>query len=108
MSADKEGYEESSLVSTCSGEEFLKAWKVNEWNSIKVRCVGEYPKITTWINGTQIVEFDGATAELAKYDKDKVKDLLGVKGSIAVQVHGGKTWPDGAKCRWRNISVREV
>ena len=106
VSADKEGYEESSVVSTCSGADFIKAWKVNDWNSVKVRCVGEYPKITTWINDTQIVEFDGATAEMAKYDKEKVKDLLGAEGSVAVQVHGGKSWPVGAKCRWKNIAVR--
>ncbi|MFK5923817.1 MAG: DUF1080 domain-containing protein [Verrucomicrobiota bacterium] len=108
VTADKEGYEDSSVVSTCSGADFLKTWKVNDWNTVKVRCVGDYPKITTWINGVQIIEFDGATAKMAKYDKDKVKDLLGVKGSIAVQVHGGKTWPVGGKCRWKNISVKTL
>ena len=108
VSADQEGYEPSSVVSTCSGAEFIKTWKLNDWNTVKVRCVGEYPKITTSINGTRIVEFDGATAEMAKYDKDKVKDLLGVKGSVAVQVHGGKTWPVGGKCRWKNIAVKAL
>lgn len=108
VTADKEGYEPSSVVSTCSGADFIKAWKLNDWNTVKVRCVGEYPKITTSINGAQIVEFDGATAKMAKYDKDKAKEVLGVKGSIAVQVHGGKTWPVGGKCRWRKIAIKPL
>jgi hypothetical protein len=31
---------------------------------------------------------------------------LGPEGSIAVQVHGGKSWPTGAKCRWKNVKIR--
>ena len=37
-----------------------------------------------------------------------ISKLLGAQGSVAVQVHGGKGWPNGAKCRWRNVLVREL
>ena len=28
--------------------------------------------------------------------------------SSAVQVHGGRGWPKGAKCRWKNIKVKPL
>jgi hypothetical protein len=91
-----------------SGEDWAKTYKHDDWNHLKVRCVGKYPKITTWINGTKIIEFDGAKYEAGNYDKEKVAETLGEKGSIAVQVHAGGGWPKGAKCRWKNIKVREI
>ena len=82
--------------------------RVGKWNTLKVRCVGKYPRITTWLNGQKICKFDGATFKQSQYDREKVHGILGDKGSIAVQVHGGGGWPKGAKVRWRNILVREL
>lgn len=95
-------------VYTCTPGEWVKAWRVGKWNTLKVRCVGKYPRITTWLNGQKICEFDGATFKQSQYDREKVHGILGDKGSIAVQVHGGGGWPKGAKVRWRNILVREL
>jgi hypothetical protein len=91
-----------------SGEDWVKAWKLDDWNTAKVRVVGNPPHITTWINGVKVTEFDGQTWDGASYDRDKVARTLGKEGSIAVQVHGGAGWPKGAKCRWKNIKIREV
>lgn len=93
------------VTHTCTAEEWLKAWKVNDWNTARCRVEGNPAKVTTWINDVKIVEWDGTKYEDPKYDKQKVMDLLGDEGSIAVQVHGGKSWPVGAKCRWKNIKV---
>jgi len=90
-----------------SPEEWVKLWKINDWNTAKVRVVGSPPVITTWINGTKVSEFNGNTYDGASYDKAKVSEIT-AEGSIAVQVHGGKSWPAGAKCRWKNIKVREL
>ena len=102
--------EEVGLVSSCSPEEWVKAWKVDDWNTAKVRVTGKYAHITTWINGQQICEFNGETSSNEKYQKDreKILETIGTDGSIAVQVHGGKGWPNGAKCRWKNIRVRKL
>ena len=99
---------EHGCVYTCTPGEWVKAWRVGKWNTLKVRCVGKYPRITTWLNGQKICEFDGATFKQPQYDREKVHSTLGEKGSIAVQVHGGRGWPKGAKVRWRNILVREL
>jgi hypothetical protein len=91
-----------------SGPEWVKTWRVNDWNTARVRVVGNPAVMTTWINGTKICEFDGNTYQAPKYDKQKVADLLGAKGYIAVQVHGGKSWHKGAMCRWKNIKIKEL
>jgi hypothetical protein len=100
--------EDHGLDYTCTADEWIKAWKVGDWNTMKVRCVGKHPKITTWINGVKICEFDGETYTNPQYDKDKIYQALGDKGSVAVQVHAGTGWPKGAKVRWKNIKIKPL
>ena len=64
--------------------------------------------MTTWINDVKVSEFDGTSYDGPQYDRQKVVDTLGTKGSIAVQVHGGKSWPEGAKCRWKSIRIKPL
>jgi len=94
--------------SICTPEDFLAAWKVGQWNAARIRCVGARPKINVWINDLEVCRFNGETCTLPSYDKDRVLELLGPKGSIGLQVHGGKDWPQGTKCRWRKIRIREL
>ncbi len=91
---------------TCLPEEWLKAWRVNDWNRCRMTCVGKYPRVNV-INDLHVCDWDGATCPLPGYDREKVFQLLGRKGSIGLQVHGGKGWPKGAQVRWRNFRVRE-
>jgi hypothetical protein len=97
------------LLYSATAEQWLKAWKIGDWNTLRVRCVGEYPRITTWINNTKLAEFDGSTCPQPDYHKDAIRKQLGTKGPIALQVHGGKQmWTSGAKCRWRNIRIKTL
>jgi hypothetical protein len=98
--------EQAGLVSSCTPEQWVSAWKVNDWNTARVRVQGKYPRITTWINEVKICDFDGETSGAERYDRQAIFEKLGAEGSIAVQVHGGTGWPRGAKCRWKNIKVR--
>jgi hypothetical protein len=91
-----------------SAADWVKTWRVNDWNTARVRVVGNPAVMTTWINGTKICEFNGNTFQDKRYDKQKVADTLGDKNYIAVQVHGGKSWPAGAKCRWKNVKIKEL
>ncbi len=93
---------------SCTPEEWMGAWRIDDWNEARIRCVGKYPQITTWINGVKICHFNGETSTMPGYDKDRVLGILGERGSIGLQVHGGKSWPTGKKCRWRNIRIREL
>jgi hypothetical protein len=97
------------LVRSCKPEEWIKAWKIDDWNHALIRVEGgKYPRITTKINGLEVGVFDAATSNADKYDREKVLELLGPEGHIAVQVHGGGSYPAGKKCRWRNIRVRKL
>jgi hypothetical protein len=88
---------------------FLETWKIGQWNTLRVRCVGKYPRITTWINHVMMADFDGANCPQPDYKKEEIYRQLGPRGPIAFQVHGGKQmWRSGAKCRWRNIRVKTL
>lgn len=93
---------------SCTFEEWKKAWKKDDWNRARIRCVGKHPQITTWINDLKICHWDGEKCPLPEYDKERVFRILGREGSIGLQVHRGKAWPEGKKCRWRNIRIKEL
>ncbi len=97
-------------VYTAPWEDFIRAWRPGDWNTMKIRCVGRIPKISTWINGVHMCEFDAATLDAPNYDKDRVAALLGDRGHIALEVHNGDQirWATGAVCRWKNIRIREL
>ncbi|MGB0396540.1 MAG: 3-keto-disaccharide hydrolase [Flavobacteriaceae bacterium] len=66
-----------------------KALKMGDWNRMKIKVVGD--KVTTWLNGTQMVSF--------------TDEKIGRgKGSIALQIHDG----GGIKVRWRNLKVKPL
>jgi hypothetical protein len=94
--------------SSADGDAFARAWKWAEWNRLKVRVVGHLPRITTWINGVQIIDVDFTRFDHPDFDPEKVRNLVGPEGHIAFQIHGGtQRWKGNAKCRWRNITIRK-
>lgn len=97
-------------------KDFLKTWKFGDWNTFRIRCEGELPHLTTWINGTKICEMDVSKIEHPGFDKQKVAALLGRRGHISMEVHsngpndplGKDRWAPGAVCRWRNIFIKPL
>ena len=63
--------------------------KMGEWNTMRVRAIG--PKVTTWLNGVEMVTIDD-------------KKIGAATGSIALQIHEG----GGIKVRWKNIILKEL
>lgn len=97
------------LKYNCTPEQWKKAWRIGEWNHLRVRCVGKYPTITTWINGVKIAEFDSETSTNPQNKKEELFEAFGREGYIALQVHGGRgSFQNGAKCRWKNIRIKEL
>jgi len=68
------------------GAEQEKALKTGQWNTMRVRVVGD--EVTTWLNGTQMITLKDAKIGAAT-------------GQIALQIHDG----GGIKVRWRNLRV---
>jgi hypothetical protein len=106
--------EERRRLLACAApvEQFLKTWKFGDWNTFKIRCEGEPPYLTTWINGTKICELDMSKIEWPGFDK---KDVL-ARGQISLEVHsngpndplGKDRWAPGAVCRWRNVFIKPI
>ncbi len=65
------------------------ALKMGEWNKMRIRVVGGH--VTTWLNGTQMVDIED-------------EKIAQGKGAIALQIHSG----GGIKVKWRNIKVTEL
>lgn len=102
-------WDPSYLEYSAPPEDWMAAWEIGGWNTLRIRCVGKYPRITTWVNYTKIAEFDGATCPHPRYDREEAFQLLGRKGAIALQVHRGhRLWRKGAKCRWDNIRIKPL
>jgi hypothetical protein len=71
---------------------------VNDWNTLAARVIGNPPEITTWINGNRVTSY---------HSDKKFEHVLGNRGSLALQVHGGKSFPKGRQVRYRNIRIKE-
>ncbi len=97
-------------------EEFFRVWRFGQWNTLRIRCTGKYPRITTWVNGAGIAELDAAALTAPDYDRDAVANLLGRRGHIALEVHdnpdtlwmGVDRWLPGRVVRYRNIAIRPL
>jgi hypothetical protein len=77
-------------------EEWARYWDRHGWNEVRARISGNPPTVESWLNGTPISHF--------KDDQKRLEDT----GHIGIQVHGGKSWPNGAKVRFRKIQVRSL
>lgn len=99
-----------------SFDDFIKTWKLNDWNHFKIRCIGRIPVITIWINDVKTCELDTSAIQAEGYNAEAVAQLLGHSGHIAFEVHdvapgsqlGRDRWAIGAACRWKNIFVTEL
>jgi len=78
---------------------WVKAWKREDWNTIRARIVGDVPHITAWVNDQQVLDF----TDTANHAADGITE-----GPIAIQVHGADRWVPGGFWRWRAIAVKEL
>ncbi|KAK9311171.1 hypothetical protein V1524DRAFT_443348 [Lipomyces starkeyi] len=103
------------LSYACDPKDFIEAWKFGTWNSFRIRCVGgALPTLTTWINGLKIAEINLKTISWPDYNPKDIANVLGPTGHIAFEVHdnddwmGEGRWAPGAKCRWRNVRLKDL
>jgi Domain of Unknown Function (DUF1080) len=76
-------------------EQWPYLWHHGRWNELRARIAGNPPTITTWINGTKIMEWT---------DREK---RHADRGGIALQVHGGGDFTRQF-VRYRNIRVKRL
>jgi hypothetical protein len=79
---------------------WMKVWKREDWNTIRIRVSGDVPHVIVWLNETQITDY----TDTANHAVDSA-----VEGPIAIQVHGGpQRWIPGGFWRWRVIAIKEL
>ncbi|MEQ7801050.1 DUF1080 domain-containing protein [Pedobacter sp. ASV1-7] len=66
-----------------------KMLKVGEWNQLRIQA--RDGKITTWLNGKQMVNIDD-------------EKIGAANGFIALQIHDG----GGIKVRWKDIKIKKI
>lgn len=66
-----------------------KVLREGEWNKMVVRVEG--PRVTTWLNGEQMIILDD-------------EKIGATQGRIALQIHDG----GGVKVRWRNLRLKRL
>jgi hypothetical protein len=89
-----------------------KVWKANDWNSFRIRMVGDTPYITLWINDVQMWD-------ITEPKNDLIAEAT--EGMIALQCHWTalyspaagngmplSMWQPGAVHRFRNIAIKEL
>ncbi len=81
-----ESYGRGWLIQPADG---LPDVNMGAWNTLRVRVEGD--RVTSWLNGTQMIDLRDAEIGIAD-------------GVIALQIHSG----GGIKVRWRNLMIREL
>jgi len=87
-------------MTTPQGEApWMKVWKREAWNSVRLRVEGDIPHVTVWINDQVVTDVQEKT--------NRAEGGI-VSGPIAIQIHGGNRWVQAGFWRWRNIGIKEL
>jgi hypothetical protein len=95
-------------LDSASGEkrvnrDWRKAWKDEEWNTLRARIEGDVPHIQVWLNDEKLVDW----TDSANHAADGA-----TSGMIALQMHFSNEetprWKEGGFHRYRNIAVRKL
>jgi len=115
-----DGVKVDGLLYSAKAEDFNKVWRHGEFNTLRIRCEGPQPLITTWINGVKMMELDGTTFRGKKvqdlragkfdapqvWDQKKIQESNGGPGTIALQVHPGNRW--NGFVRYKDIKIKTL
>ena len=103
--------EAMQISQAAEAKEISKVWKANDWNSFRVRMVGEIPKISLWVNGVFMWE---VTQPKNDFTAGAVEGMIGLQShwsALYQPTPGGfnmaGAWRPGAAHRFRNIGIKE-
>lgn len=89
-----------------------KVWRPNDWNSFRIRMVGDIPHITLWINGVQMWD---VTQPKNDFTAGATTGMIGLQSHWTTLYAPAElgwnildSWAPGAVHRFRNIAVKEL
>jgi hypothetical protein len=89
-----------------------KVWKEDQWNSIRLRVVGEIPHVTLWLNDVQMYDVTCERNDLIADAKDGMIALqshwVSSNAAIGATMTMGSSWKPNAAHRYRNIAIKEI
>ena len=104
--------ENMRVTKTAQATELPKIWKIDDWNSFRIRMEGDAPHITLWVNDVLMWDVEEPV-------NDKIADE--VDGMIGLQLHWGSTyapaegafsmsgnWKPDAAYKFRAIGIKEL
>jgi hypothetical protein len=100
------------ISQSAQAKQIAKVWKPNDWNSFRIRMVGEIPTISLWINEVLMWE---VTQPKNDFTAEAVEGMIGLQShwtALYQPIPGGfnmpGAWRPGAAHRFRNISIKEL
>jgi hypothetical protein len=104
--------EAMQISQAAEAKEISKVWKANDWNSFRIRMVGEIPKISLWVNGTFMWE---VTQTKNDFTAGAIEGMIGLQShwsALYQPIPGGfnmpGAWRPGAAHRFRNVGIKEL
>ena len=104
--------EAMQISQAAEAKEISKVWKANDWNSFRIRMVGEIPKISLWVNGVFMWE---VTQPKNDFTAGAIEGMIGLQShwsALYQPIPGGfnmpGAWRPGAAHRFRNIAIKEL
>ena len=100
---------ETVYEQTCTREDWLAHWQVDDWNRLRVRVTGGVlPVINVWLNQLHVCKFDASKTTHPQFKKERAMEVVKASGSIGLQVHGGKNWQAGKRVLWKDLRIRNL
>jgi hypothetical protein len=89
-----------------------KVWRPNDWNSFRIRMVGDIPRITLWINGVQMWDVKQPRND---FTAGATTGMIGFQSHWTTLYSPAQlgwnildSWAPGAMHRFRNIAIKEL
>jgi hypothetical protein len=104
--------EAMQISKSAEAKDIAKAWKPNDWNSFRIRMVGEIPTISLFVNGVFMWE---VTQQKNDFTAGAIEGMIGLQShwsALYQPISGGfnmpGAWRPGAAHRFRNIGIKEL
>jgi hypothetical protein len=104
--------EAMQISQAAEAKEISKVWKADDWNSFRIKMVGEIPKISLWVNGVFMWE---VTQPKNDFTAGAIEGMIGLQShwsALYQPIPGGfnmpGAWRPGAAHRFRNIAIKEL
>ncbi len=89
-----------------------KVWKAGDWNSFRIRMVGEIPQVTLWINEVKMWDIRQPKND---FTAEAEEGMIGFQlhwSALYMTIPGGfnmpGAWRPGAAHRFRNVKIKEI